>query len=135
MSNCGCVYVNIGEECFSGSNTKKTFAAHEIECCECDRTIDIGETYAKTLAWYDPKKQPESPLRYDMCLDCASIRDVFFCEGYLYRGMYELLEKHIEENNVEISSDCLARLTKDARNRVCDMIEEWWGKNYYEEDD
>ena len=61
-----------------------------------------------------------------MCLDCASIEAEFFCDGFGFECIWEDLRQHIVDMNGKISSDCLVRLTKSARDDVCDLIEEYW---------
>ncbi len=120
MGNCSCVYVDN-----SGDNVcikqKVQVARKPNQCHECDRKINVGEKYE----YYFGKTDGESFYSIT-CLDCVSIRESFFCDGYNFGGTYVYLEEHINEMDGEISSDCIIGLTPRAKDIVCGMIEKCW---------
>ena len=128
MNDCACIYVSEYEapELYS---PRRVIARKQHECAECGRTIQNGEKYEYLFAIWDKK-----PSVYKTCIDCLSIRNVMFCDGFMHRSMMNDLQEHIEYIDGEIESDCLTELTPRARARVCDIIEEYWDK-YPEEDD
>ena len=65
---------------------------------------------------------------YKTCLDCLSIREMFFCDGWYYEMIHEYLYEHIQEMKGEISEDCIKCLPPKAREMVCEMIEKVWGR-------
>jgi hypothetical protein len=123
MSECSCIYVDTDD----GGHIlrdKTTKAIKNHKCCECNRVIKNGEMYENQVLVYDGKIS-----QYKTCEDCASVRTEFFCEGYYFEMVWEYVEEHINEMCGNISSECLASLTKVARDRVCDMIEEYWRRS------
>ena len=94
------------------------------ECVECDKVIDVGNRYERVDGrWEGYSKSPYSTV-YRTCPTCLDIRRVFFCDGWLFGGMFESLEDHLF--NGEVEEDCLADLTPEAMGIVCEMIEELW---------
>ena len=88
-------------------------------CYECSRKIEPGEKYERFVSFGDG-----SASTYKTCLDCLSVRDILFCRWIFGEIWQELQEQII--NGTKLSETCIAMLTKTARNRVCDMIEESW---------
>ena len=129
MSNCSCIYIDNYESAdFHTSVKRKAIKNHR--CCECGRTINRGETYE-----YVSGKWDSYIGTYKTCGDCLSIRNTFFCDGWLYEGMTEALWEHLLEMRFgEISEDCIAELTPGGQALVCGMIEEIW-KDYFDEDE
>lgn len=120
MSECSCIYVETvdGPSC-SKEETRKARKIHK--CCECHKEIKKGQKYQYESGIWDGK--PES---YKICLDCLSMRDTFFCGGWVYGEIWSDLWNHLSENDGEISSDCLENLTPIAKDKVFKMIEEIW---------
>lgn len=121
MSDCGCIYVGLdcgGPEVSRSSMIK---ARKEHICTECRRKIQPGETYENV--WGVWRGDQET---FKTCSDCLSVRRGFFCEGWSYGQVWEDVSNHIQELKGNIASDCLKKLTKPARDRVCDMIEGVW---------
>jgi len=126
--NCSCVYVDFTSECSIPlyRKTEELIAASDICCCECKDIIKKGETYRKEhIGWGG--RWNESI--YITCMDCVSIRDIFFCDGWYYKMMFEYLREHIRELNGEISEDCIVALTPKAQEKVCKIIEDCWEWN------
>ena len=128
MGDCSCVYVGDYEVADFHTSTERK-AIKEHKCCECGRTINRGEIYEYVSTKYDGDIDT-----FKTCLDCLSIRWVFFCNGWLYEGMKEYLWEHLLEGFGDISEDCLCELTPRARALVCGMIEEIW-ERYYDNDE
>lgn len=119
---CGCIYVGDydGPE-FHTETFPIAWKTHR--CSGCGRDILKGEKYEYATGRWDGGFST-----YKTCDECLSIRDVFFCEGYYYNEVYNFLEEHIADMDGDISSDCLTKLTKRARDIVCDLIEGYWQK-------
>lgn len=122
MSSCSCVYVgnylSNSSTCFEMRVSKKIH-----QCGECMRDIQKSEEYERSVVFYDG-----SASTYKTCLDCLSIRNEFFCNAWMFTTIWDDLKCHIRTLNGEISSKCIMELTKKARDRVCDMIEECWNE-------
>ena len=123
MADCSCiaVYVDDGPEF---SNVVDRRARKEHRCGECGLTIGIGEIFEHAANGYDG-----TVTTHKTCKDCESVRSAFFCEGYYYGRIWDDVHGHIPELvwSGEIpKGDCMASLTKAARDKICDMIEEEW---------
>lgn len=118
--DCACVYVGG----YDGPNlywVKMRIARKPNTCIECERTIEPGEKYE-----HDQSRYEDWWSSHVTCLDCKSIRDSFFCDGWLFGSMLDNLHEHIENMNGEIASECIVPLTPRAREMVCEMIEKAW---------
>ena len=121
MDSCSCIsyaYDGPQAEVF---NARVVTARKKHKCGECGREILPGEKYETASGKWD-----DSFETYKTCADCLSVRDAFFCEDYAYGGIWEILWEHLRYINYEVSSDCLVKLTKAARDNICDSIEAWW---------
>ena len=119
--SCGCVYVGIDYDYSSHQWTTHPVARKRYVCCECWEAILPKEKYERVKGVRDGDWR-----EYKTCLDCVSIRDQFFCEGYYWSRMWEFLNNHIQDMEGNISSEYLMKLTPKARADVCDAIEEYW---------
>lgn len=122
MEDCSCVY----SCCDDGPRPEfldvlMRTAAKVHKCTECGRDIVPGEKYENVKGKWDGFFDT-----FKTCVDCLSVRDAFFCDGYAYGGIWEELWVHFDYIGYEVSSDCLAKLTKPPRDRICDAIEEGW---------
>jgi len=125
--NCSCVYVDLNDAEFGEVKrriTEEPEAVCLLTCCECKKTIEIGEIFRKEKTKYFDFRT----MTQITCMDCISIRDTFFCEGWYYGMIHEGLKEHINELDGEISEDCLTELTPKAREVVCEMIEDCWNE-------
>jgi hypothetical protein len=118
---CGCIYIDADCSCddFQTADIRK--ARKEHKCCACRRVIQPGEEYERVFGVWDA-----DPATYKTCQDCLSLREVFFCESYYYTSIWSDFEYHVHEMLGEISSSCLTSLTKRARDKACDIIEQYW---------
>src|SRR5438270_4402360 len=82
VSNCDVCLIFDGDpaEVFTQENRK---ARKQYECCECARTIRIGETYQICKMMYEGQWDT-----YRTCLICAEIRKAFSCEGESIGGSF-----------------------------------------------
>jgi hypothetical protein len=92
---------------------------------ECNRVIAKGELYEYVFTHFDGDHET-----YKTCVDCLSVRDSFFCQGWGFGQIWGDLGEHLVDviwrGNGGVSSDCMTPLTVAARERVCDMIERIW---------
>ena len=120
MESCSCIYECVDDPIELISDTKRK--ARKIHVCgECGRDILLGEVYE-----YHVGKSDGILETHKTCADCLSIRTEFFCDGWLYGMIRERLAEHIGEEDGDIASDCLLRLTPKARADVCELIERVW---------
>lgn len=91
-------------------------ARKKHRCIECGKTIIPGEKYEHVWGVWD-----SSPETYKTCLDCKSLRDVFF-DSWTYTELWE----YFYEWDGDIPESCISRLTPAARVKVCEFIEDGW---------
>lgn len=136
MNNCSCIYCDVDEGYVV---TRKLVAIQDRTCFECKETIKTGEYYAHTIFWdysycdncddlVGECECVEPDGVYCTCLNCLSIVDVFFCNGYYFGRVLDALRCHIEDVGEAILSCNMSQLTKTARDRICDLIEYLWGE-------
>ena len=119
--NCACVWVETGdcEPDFYNDTRRRARKVHQCE--ECGREIAAGEEYEFVTGKWDG-----SISVYKTCADCLSIRDSFFCDGWLHGGMWEALDEHLCDIGGVVASSCLEALTPAARARVIERIDDLW---------
>ena len=125
MSNCSCVYIDMDYDGPEFHKTTMPRARKEHRCGECGRTIMPLERYENINGVWEGDFST-----YKTCLDCLSIRNEFFCEGYYYEMVLENLREHIFESRGEIPEDCILSLTPKAQEYVCDLIEQAWERYF-----
>lgn len=138
--NCSCVAIEV-EEGYDDWGEEMRVTGTERRCVECSREIALGEQYE--FSWgakldYDDNVIAEESEDYTTCVDCASMRRAFFCGGHYVGRIWEDLGEHLAEVVVfgnGVSSECLAQLTKPARDDVCDLVEDIWEDQDEEDDD
>lgn len=122
--DCACVYVDEHGDTPSFYNESLRTARKAHACGECKRVIAPGETYESTTGCWDGRID-----RYKTCADCVSVRAAFFCERWNFGEIWWDLREHLNEvcwGGDAPSSDCITPLTKAARDKVCDLVEELW---------
>ena len=121
MGSCGCIYVGPcdGENDFENIVVRKARKMHK--CYECKRIIERGEHYTIDTVCYDGRV-----TSYKICSDCMSVRDEFFCEGWIFGELWNDVECHVHSTRGQISGDCISKLTTRARIKLCDMIQQFW---------
>ena len=103
--------------CFTKGTRK---ARKEHQCRECSRTIEPGEqyNYSKYVfdgSWWNDKA----------CTDCQSAIDKFFPNGG-YSELWMDIAEEISNSEGEIPESCIADLSTSARNKLCDMLDEFF---------
>ncbi len=94
-------------------------ARKKHKCHECDKTINPGEKYECVSGfWYG------HPDRFKTCMDCVSLRDIFFTHGWVFTQIWEDFRETFRGDTIPES--CIAELTPMARARVCEFIESQW---------
>jgi len=114
-------YEGDDEECEMVFEKSLTICKNHRACCECGIRLLPGTSYRKEIVRYD-----ESVSTYRTCMDCLSIRNNIFC-GWTWTCLLDDLYAEIEEGR-DISESCMTALTKTAREKACEMIEERWRK-------
>ena len=121
MSKCSCVYCDDYDAVSSSfCNIKKVKARKTHKCCACHRSIEPGEEYEYVSGIWDGDFDT-----YKTCIDCLSIRDNFFCNGYYYE-FEEALMEHLNVIDGNVDSECIEGLTHNAKARIIDMIDKIW---------
>ena len=121
MKNCTCVYADYSDNLPDPFTSTKRRARKNHKCCECNRVIGPGEHY-----YYDSGKWDNEWLTFKMCLPCGEILDEFFCDGFAYQQMTADLYEHIQEVDGQIFENCLSALSVNAREIVCNLIDEYF---------
>jgi hypothetical protein len=91
-------------------------------CHECYRDILPGETYREERGLWDGEWST-----WKTCADCLSVRDVMFSQ-YQYGELWEDVAAYVDDVRGNVPEDCLAALTPAARQKVCALIEDAWGR-------
>jgi hypothetical protein len=121
MMECSCIYVG---DSYSGSEfyrSKIVTAKKRHKCCECHKSILPSEKYEYVSQLFEGEF-----FTHKTCLDCLSVRNEFFCDGWWFEDIWEHLMAHINELRGDISENCIAPLTVPAKNKVCELIEKSW---------
>jgi len=123
--NCSCIYVDCDDGRPEFFKERHPRARKTHICGECGQAIPLGEQYE-----YVSGKWEDRFAVYKTCSICLSIRSAFYCEGWAFGEVLGDLHEHIGEMDGNISSECLEDMSKSARDKVCDMIEEYWVNRY-----
>lgn len=121
MSGCACIYVDVDEPTDTIS-CKKYFARKEHTCSECG-VIFKRQQYERYAGKWEGKF-----FEHKTCLDCLSLREEFFCSGWIWGKLLQKVEEYVCDVSGDIPSKCINRLTPGARNRVLTMIEACWSE-------
>lgn len=93
---------------------KNVKARKQYMCCECGDTIFIGIKYESSLGIWDNDWR-----RYKTCLACVEIRNILFCNGYLFEG----LSDDIFENANEVCiADAVLELSDKAKEKFFSFL-------------
>ena len=123
---CGCSIDNYYADYGDGPkafDSKTRTARKEHRCCECHRTIKVGEQYR-----YESGVWENGPSSHKTCADCASVRDVYFC-SFVFGEMWNALH----ENMTDVGADewldgRVNKLTPRARAGVINMVQMEWDR-------
>jgi len=120
---CSCVVnVDCDGDSAEFASTRMVTAKKPHLCSECNKTIAPGEEYEYMCGKWDGDFET-----YKTCIDCASIRNAFFCTWCYGTVIEDLSTNFIEGCGFDVpSSECMSKLTPRALDMVCDLIEESW---------
>ena len=99
---------------------KRHTARKQHICSECARIIEIGEKYEYVFGVW------QTPSVYKTCIDCLSIREQFFENGWIFTMVWEYFQNEFSYIGAIVPECCISELTPNARSRVCDWIEDMW---------
>jgi hypothetical protein len=120
--NCACVYVGTEAETeFYNESYPKAAKPHT--CNECKTKIRPGQKYLKVVGKLDGDF-----FTRKVCLDCESLGDVFFCDGFAFGRLWSDMEMHVDLCMGELSEQAISMLTPVARAKVCEFIEKAWDR-------
>lgn len=96
-------------------------ARKEHKCCECGRTITVGEKHQAASGKWDGDIST-----YRTCAECVEIRAAFCCDGWTFLMLWESIRDEMfgewRKNELRII-DCLAKLASPTA--VAKMREEY----------
>jgi hypothetical protein len=94
-------------------------AHKEHECCECHRTISIGEKYENVSG-----KSEDRFWRSKTCTECLEIRKALVCGSWIFGMLWEEIEELVFPAWLTTSPlDCLAKIDSlEARNLLCNKF-------------
>jgi len=118
MNDCACVYVDCNDSPeFCSERVVKARKTHI--CGECQREIKPGESYEYVFGVWEGDQNT-----HKTCLDCASVRSLFFCYCWFYGRVWEDLAEHIAAVGTDVLSCDATQLAKPARDRFLDLVED-----------
>ena len=122
--DCATVCVCIDNDYCTVLSSSTPKARKQHFCQECRSTINIDEKYEKVTEIYEGKI-----TTHKTCLNCVSIRDVFFSDGYFYGNIIEAMEEHVFECYGDISETQICKLGPGAKKIVADIIDRYNSDN------
>ena len=109
---CSCIYVDDYAQPEAFKITTPVARKHH-QCTECKRVIVPGEQYTvESGIWAG------HPSRHKTCSDCISVRNEFFCQGYMYNELWFQFREYLIDGDGQIPSECLQNITSTARDKV-----------------
>ena len=97
------------------------------QCCECNQYFKPTTKMRKeeVFEWNeDEQDYDDKPVQeYYICIDCLSVRNAFF-ECWVYERIWENLWDRLRDQLPGWMY--MTRLTKRARDKICDHLEECW---------
>lgn len=112
----------------SFASTKLLKARKDHRCFECKGAIKKGTQYEKVAGKWGTGFET-----FKTCGDCGSLRTEFFRSGHYFGRIWEDFEIYVDEVAAEISEKCMSNLTPSAREKACNIIQEYWEKHYKDE--
>lgn len=118
---CSCIYVDCDDGSTIGFHKREDRKARKRHtCCECGDQIKPGDKYEYVSGVWEGDWGV-----YKTCATCREIRKALFCHGWYYGRLYCDVREYLHDGG-EIGCDCLAAMSKPARDTVCDIIQEFW---------
>lgn len=100
-------------------------AKKQHKCTECKKIIKPKETYTYEKTMYDGDTE-----EWKTCLDCLSVREAFFCHGFILGEIWSLLWDHFMNDGID---DCFGKkvlkLTEGAKEKVLKLMDEYREKH------
>ena len=121
MSNCSCVFVDLCGALPQFHRATEPVARKEYHCDECGRAIKPGDKYEYVVGKWEGEMSV-----HRTCASCLEIRNAMFCEGYIYRQLWQDLAEHIACVDGNIGSECFVGMTSGSRDRICDAVQDYW---------
>lgn len=122
--DCACVYV--GDYDPPDSSHDKILCACKVhKCGECGCVIERGKMYERS--W---QVTAGDHSVFKTCMDCLSVRKAFFCDGWLFGGVWEQFWEYLQDaiSGEYFSWSKLGQVTPAARADICKEIEEMWAE-------
>lgn len=102
----------------------RTPKARKVHICdECGGVIYSGEEYRREIL------KDSKIFHHKYCEDCLSIREVFFSSGWIYGQLWNQMVSFVNQSDGNISVSCIKMLTKKARDKVLDLIDDYWSNH------
>lgn len=129
---CACISVDVDDfdESIDYINCKEVTATKEFKCVECSCTIQKGAPMEVLVMGQLNSGNYNS---YCTCEDCLSMRIGLFCNYYV-GAIWDTLWDELDNSDGDIKFDAIPKMTKIAREKVCDMLDRYYAQ-YYEDDD
>jgi len=123
MEDCSCVYIPYDtDESWDDEPTQEMETAKaERVCTECGKIIKFGEHYEYFIGYFCGNLEV-----YRTCLDCLSLREAFFCKGWVFTMLWEDFEGFVYGCRAEISFAKFSELTQVALHKACAIVDEFW---------
>ena len=119
---CTCIDMDI--DVFSDMIDEKITQANEnFICCECKKQIKKRENFKSEILSFENKIS-----EYKICLACINIRDVFVCGSWIYGLILDEIYDCLLSADGDISENKIASLIPEAREKICEIIENVWEK-------
>lgn len=89
-----------------------------VKCVECERNIPSGVQFLLEIGQLDGDYTCNIT-----CLSCKELRDRFCCTWY-YGSVLDDIQSELGENGGELALGCLDGLGSDARDFICETLED-----------
>ena len=125
---CACISVDYDDfdERIDYIRNKEVTASKDFKCVECGCTISKDSKVEVVIMGQLKSGKYD---HYFTCEDCLSMRIGLFCSYYI--GMiWDTLYEEIDSADGAIKFDALPKMTKIARDKVCDLLEEYYFRQY-----
>jgi len=107
-------------------NRKTRKARKTHKCSACHREILRGEEYEFWSYLFEGKFWEDK-----ICNDCMSASYIFFPgSGFCPQELWGEIKNFIDNSCGEIPEDCIVKLTPLARVKVCDLIQQFFVRDY-----